>query len=402
MALILLAGLKSLPTDILEAAAVDGATAVAAVPARHPADAAAGGLSRAHPAHDGRLPGVRHHFRHHQRRTGGRDQRLDDLCASSRASSSSTSASLPPIANLMIVCILVLAAAFIAVLRRAEERANALMSRALGLFVRRAAICAVLVSRVFAPVVWLISTAYKPATRHLQHSRRPSLFTPTLATISRASFAISTSAGSSKSSLVISLGSAALSLLIGVPAGYALARARQIRGPSARLFLSRRAHRPAGRDAAPVLHDDARHRPPRHMVGGDPPRHHAQQRLRRLDDVLLLSRRCRGRWRRRRSPTAARCSAASGASRCRLVKPGIGGERDLLHHVHLERFPLSPFLTQGRDQADLGRAAYRLRHQGHHLGNARRARPFLDHPDRGDRRSLLNRYFVQGLTRGVH
>ena len=79
MALILLAGLKSLPIDILEAAAVDGATARAAVPARHPAAPHAGGVSGADPAHDGRLPGVRHHFRQHQRRPGGRDQHLDDL-----------------------------------------------------------------------------------------------------------------------------------------------------------------------------------------------------------------------------------------------------------------------------------------------------------------------------------
>ena len=51
----------------------------AAILAHGSADAAAGDLSRADAAHDGRLPGVRHHLRHHQRRPGGRHQRADDL-----------------------------------------------------------------------------------------------------------------------------------------------------------------------------------------------------------------------------------------------------------------------------------------------------------------------------------
>ncbi len=79
MALILLAGLKSLRTDILEAAAVDGASAsqrlrLIILPLLMPAAFLALILR-----HDGRLPGVRHHLRHHQRRPGGRDRHADDL-----------------------------------------------------------------------------------------------------------------------------------------------------------------------------------------------------------------------------------------------------------------------------------------------------------------------------------
>ena len=60
--------------------------------------------------------------------------------------------------------------------------------------------------------------------RHLRFSAT-FLFTPT-STISRASSAISISGALLESSLVIAIGSTALSLLIGVPAGYALARSR--------------------------------------------------------------------------------------------------------------------------------------------------------------------------------
>ena len=70
-----------------------------------------------------------------------------------------------------------------------------------------------------------------------------------------------------ESSLVITLGSAALSLLIGVPAGYALARSRSRDAVAHRLFLPGDPHRAAGRHAYPVLPDDARHRPARHAGG---------------------------------------------------------------------------------------------------------------------------------------
>ncbi len=79
MALILLAGLKTLPTDILEAAAVDGANGPQRFWLMVLPLLLARGLSRAHPADDGRLSGVRHHLRHHQRRPGGRDQHAHDL-----------------------------------------------------------------------------------------------------------------------------------------------------------------------------------------------------------------------------------------------------------------------------------------------------------------------------------
>lgn len=77
---------------------------------------------------------------------------------------------------------------------------------------------------VLLPVAWLIATAYKPATAIFASPPRW-LFTPTLANF-RTVFALFDIVGLLRSSLVISLGSAALSLVLGVPAGWALARAR--------------------------------------------------------------------------------------------------------------------------------------------------------------------------------
>jgi multiple sugar transport system permease protein len=82
-----------------------------------------------------------------------------------------------------------------------------------------AAVCVFL-----APVAWMITTAYKPA-RDIFSIPPTLLFTPTLENF-RSVFHYFDLARLLESSLIISLGSAALSLLIGVPAGYALARAR--------------------------------------------------------------------------------------------------------------------------------------------------------------------------------
>ena len=100
------------------------------------------------------------------------------------------------------------------------------MSRAASaraLFVERSALI-VVVTIFLAPVAWLISTAYKPA-RDIFSIPPSFLFTPTLANF-RGVFHYFDLVSLLESSLVISLGSTALSLLIGVPAGYALARAR--------------------------------------------------------------------------------------------------------------------------------------------------------------------------------
>jgi multiple sugar transport system permease protein len=83
----------------------------------------------------------------------------------------------------------------------------------------------VVITGVFlAPVAWMIATAWKPA-RDIFSIPPTLLFTPTLANF-RSVFHYFDLARLLESSLVISLGAAALSLLIGVPAGYALARAR--------------------------------------------------------------------------------------------------------------------------------------------------------------------------------
>jgi multiple sugar transport system permease protein len=74
------------------------------------------------------------------------------------------------------------------------------------------------------PLAWLLSTAYKP-TREIFSSPPQLLFSPTLANFEGV-FRYFDLLELLKSSLIISLGSTLLSLALGVPAGYALARAR--------------------------------------------------------------------------------------------------------------------------------------------------------------------------------
>src|SRR5450755_4320311 len=94
------------------------------------------------------------------------------------------------------------------------------------LLLRRAAIVAVL-AIALAPVVWLFSIAYKPAS-DIFASPPQWLFTPTLANFDSV-FRYFDLWSLVKSSLIISIGSTVLSLLLGVPAGYSLARARSPR-----------------------------------------------------------------------------------------------------------------------------------------------------------------------------
>lgn len=81
-----------------------------------------------------------------------------------------------------------------------------------------------------APVAWLATTAYKPAREIF--SVPPTLaFTPTLANFTTI-FGYFDVPQLLRSSLTISLGTTALALLLGVPAGYALARARWKHAPA--------------------------------------------------------------------------------------------------------------------------------------------------------------------------
>jgi multiple sugar transport system permease protein len=89
------------------------------------------------------------------------------------------------------------------------------------LLARRLAISAVLVLAL-APVVWLFSIAYKP-TSDIFASPPTLLFSPTWDNFSSV-FRFFNLGALIESSLIIAMGSTALSLLIGVPAGYALAR----------------------------------------------------------------------------------------------------------------------------------------------------------------------------------
>jgi ABC-type glycerol-3-phosphate transport system permease component len=87
----------------------------------------------------------------------------------------------------------------------------------------RTAIVAV-VAVFLLPVAWLITTAYKPG-RDIFNIPPTLAFTPTLENFETV-FKYFDLYHLLQSSLIISLGSAALSLLIGIPAGYALARAQ--------------------------------------------------------------------------------------------------------------------------------------------------------------------------------
>ena len=97
------------------------------------------------------------------------------------------------------------------------------MRRPLALFAERGALC-LIVLLFLAPVLWLVSTAYKPGTA--MFTSPPTLFfTPTLANF-RTILSLFDIVALLRSSIVIAGGSAILSLLLGVPAGFALARAR--------------------------------------------------------------------------------------------------------------------------------------------------------------------------------
>src|SRR5271165_2573872 len=97
---------------------------------------------------------------------------------------------------------------------------------ALALVLRRAALLAVL-AVALAPIVWLFSIAYKPAS-DIFASPPQFMFTPTWDNFDSV-FRYFNLWRLLESSLVISIGSTALSLVIGLPAGYALARAESPR-----------------------------------------------------------------------------------------------------------------------------------------------------------------------------
>src|SRR6202042_626153 len=94
------------------------------------------------------------------------------------------------------------------------------------LIVRRLAVCVVLVVAL-APIVWLFSIAYKP-TSDTFAAPPPLLFSPTFDNF-QSVFRYFHLGALLESSLIIATAASALSLLIGVPAGYALARAESPR-----------------------------------------------------------------------------------------------------------------------------------------------------------------------------
>ena len=71
--IIFLAGLQGVPQELYEAAEIDGASALAALPARHAADDLADDLLQPRPRRHRRAPGLRARVRRDQRRAGLRD-----------------------------------------------------------------------------------------------------------------------------------------------------------------------------------------------------------------------------------------------------------------------------------------------------------------------------------------
>lgn len=97
------------------------------------------------------------------------------------------------------------------------------LNSASALWFRRSIIILVLFILMF-PILWLFSTAYKPA-QDIFTTPPQLFFSPTWANF-RSVFQYFDLWSLIKSSLIISLGSTLLSLLLGVPAGYALARSK--------------------------------------------------------------------------------------------------------------------------------------------------------------------------------
>ena len=90
---------------------------------------------------------------------------------------------------------------------------------------------------ILAPVIWLITVAYMPASAVF--SAPPKInFTPSLGNFSTI-FAIFDVPRLVLNSLIISLGTTVLSLVIGTPAGYALARSQSRFAPLMAYFFSR-------------------------------------------------------------------------------------------------------------------------------------------------------------------
>ena len=241
------------------------------------------------------------------------------------------------------------------------------------------ALLAAIVALFLLPVAWLVTTAYKPARAIF--SIPPTLwFTPTLDNF-RGAMRYFDLPHLVESSLVIACGSAALSLLIGVPAGYALARARTRLAPAVAWFFL------AVRTVPPVAT----------LI----PFYLMMRDLGLLGTwwaVILLNTTLNSafvvwmmfasfRSLPREMEEAALCDGCTlFGSFWRVALPlgeaGHHRQRAPVHHVQLERFPVRRLPHPRRDQDARGGAADRLRHHRHQLGNAGRAGPLLDPPDR--------------------
>src|SRR6185503_11645303 len=188
---------------------------MAALPAHHAAAVAAGDRHRRHHAHDDRAVGVCRDLRRDRRRTGNRDRdpqslRVPDVIygiqpglrrrARRRAARDNARHFVPDVPD-----------------------AEGPMKRA---FARRFALAAsagMLLSIWGFPVLWALLTSFKTERDVLAYPPKI-LFEPSLAAYRDVLFGASSIVPNLVSSIILSLGATLLTLLVAVPAGYALAR----------------------------------------------------------------------------------------------------------------------------------------------------------------------------------
>ncbi len=162
---------------------------------------------------------------------------------------------------------------------------------------------------LLAPIAWLIAVGYRPASEVF--SFPPRLVTRLTLENFRAIFALFDVPRLVWSSIAISGGSTLLALLLGVPAGYALARSGLSWAPRlAYLFLAVRMVPPV----ATLI--------PFYLMMRDIGLLGSYGAVILIDAMQSpISAACRGRSRMPRSPKAAASSAPSCASRCRWSPP---------------------------------------------------------------------------------
>ena len=232
------------------------------------------------------------------------------------------------------------------------------------------------------PFLWLATAAYKPS-RDMFSVPPTLLFQPTLeqfATVLRV-FDVRSLLSSS---LLIAAGSVGLSLLLGVPAGYALARSSSRYATVAAYFFMAVRMVPAVAALIPfylMMRDVG-------LLGSWVSVVLINSMLNSAFVTWMMFLYFRG--------LPKELEEAALTDGCTMFGAFLAGRAPcsplrrrrlgpVLPHLLLERLPLPDVPDEAGLQAPVGRVARRFWDQGHHLGRAGRARPLLDNSDRSDR-----------------